>query len=124
MCDLLEKEGQETVKEIEAKHGQDRAFFHQLDVSKEAQGETEAISCVACRNDVYVGWTVTALVKVVVDKWGTVDVLVNNAAAFVFGTIEEASSDDWDRVLTTNVKVSVADVVASLMNALMCLLHE
>jgi 3-oxoacyl-[acyl-carrier protein] reductase len=41
----------------------------------------------------------------VVGKWGGVDVLVNNAAVFVFGTIEEVSSDDWDRVLGVNVKV-------------------
>lgn len=49
--------------------------------------------------------TVQSLVKVVVDKWGGVDVLVNNAAVFVFGTIEEVSSDDWDRALGVNVKV-------------------
>ena len=49
--------------------------------------------------------TVQSLVKAVVGKWGGVDVLVNNAAVFVFGTIEEVSSDDWDRVLGVNVKV-------------------
>jgi NAD(P)-dependent dehydrogenase (short-subunit alcohol dehydrogenase family) len=38
VCDMLEKEGQQTVQEIEAKHGQDRAFFHKIDVSKEAEG--------------------------------------------------------------------------------------
>ena len=30
--------------------------------------------------------------------------LVNNAAAFVFGTIDATSSDDWDKVLAVNVK--------------------
>jgi len=28
-----------------------------------------------------------------------------SAAAFVFGTVEEATSADWDRVLGVNVKV-------------------
>lgn len=96
---MLEKEGQQTVQEIEAKHGQDRAFFHKIDVSKEAE--------------------VQSLVKVVVDKWGGVDVLVNNAAVFVFGTIEEVSSDDWDRALGVNVKgyAFMAKHVMPLMKA-------
>ncbi len=45
------------------------------------------------------------LVATVVQKWSTIDILVNNAAAFVFGTVEEASESDWDRVLSVNVKV-------------------
>ncbi len=35
---------------------------------------------------------------------GKIDILINNAAAFVFGTIEEVSSLDWDKVLSINVK--------------------
>lgn len=31
-------------------------------------------------------------------------VLVNNAAAFVFGTIDETSAESWDKVLSVNVK--------------------
>ena len=31
-------------------------------------------------------------------------VLINNAAAFVFTTVEGATEEDWDRVLATNVK--------------------
>ena len=30
--------------------------------------------------------------------------LVNNAAAFVFGTIDETSAESWDKVLSVNVK--------------------
>jgi len=84
VCDLLEKEGQATVEQIEAKHGQGRAFFLKVDVSQESQVE-EAI-------------------KAVVAKWGTVDVLVNNAAMFAFGTIEEVTSEQWDRAFSVNVK--------------------
>lgn len=36
--------------------------------------------------------------------FGKIDCLVNCVAAFVFGTIEEASSEDWDKVLSVNVK--------------------
>lgn len=35
---------------------------------------------------------------------GRLDILVNNAAAFVFGEVEDVTSDQWDRVLGVNVK--------------------
>jgi NAD(P)-dependent dehydrogenase (short-subunit alcohol dehydrogenase family) len=41
----------------------------------------------------------------VAKEWGGIDILVNNAAAFIFGTIEEVSSEDWDKILSVNVKV-------------------
>jgi len=34
--------GQQTTQEIEAKHGKGRVFFHQLDVSNEAEGMAKA----------------------------------------------------------------------------------
>jgi NAD(P)-dependent dehydrogenase (short-subunit alcohol dehydrogenase family) len=39
------------------------------------------------------------------NKHGRIDIVVNNAAAFVFGTVEEVSEADWDRVFDVNVKV-------------------
>ena len=40
----------------------------------------------------------------VVEMHGGIDVLVCNAAVFVFGTVEEASGADWDRAFNVNVK--------------------
>ena len=40
----------------------------------------------------------------VLQKFGRVDVLVNNAATFIFGTVEEVTSDKWDEVLSVNIK--------------------
>ena len=37
-------------------------------------------------------------------EYGKIDILVNNAAAFVFGRVEDATSEDWDRILSVNVK--------------------
>jgi NAD(P)-dependent dehydrogenase (short-subunit alcohol dehydrogenase family) len=44
-------------------------------------------------------------VQETVDKWGKIDILVNNAAVFVFGSVQSASAADWDKVLSVNVKV-------------------
>lgn len=40
-------------------------------------------------------------------KWGRIDVLVNNAAVFIFGTIDEVTSEQWDKVLSVNIKVQI-----------------
>eukprot|EP01123_Difflugia_compressa_P009990 TRINITY_DN3513_c0_g1_i1.p1 TRINITY_DN3513_c0_g1~~TRINITY_DN3513_c0_g1_i1.p1 ORF type:complete len:302 (-),score=61.53 TRINITY_DN3513_c0_g1_i1:200-1078(-) len=38
-------------------------------------------------------------------KWGDkIDVLVNNAALFIFKSIEHATADDWDRTAAVNIK--------------------
>jgi NAD(P)-dependent dehydrogenase (short-subunit alcohol dehydrogenase family) len=37
-------------------------------------------------------------------KYGRLDILVNNAAIVIHGTIEETSEDDWDRIMAVNMK--------------------
>ncbi|UJR23481.1 hypothetical protein I4U23_026480 [Adineta vaga] len=43
-------------------------------------------------------------VQTAIDKWGTIDVLINAAAIFVFGQIEHISADDWSRNFDVNVR--------------------
>ncbi len=43
-------------------------------------------------------------VKGVVDAWGSIDVLVNNAGITKDGLILRMNEDDWDAVITTNLK--------------------
>ena len=43
---------------------------------------------------------------------GCIDIVVNNAAAFVFGKVEDVSREDWDRVLGVNV-IGASNVVTS-----------
>ena len=39
-------------------------------------------------------------------KWGDkIHVLVNNAALFVFKSVEDATAEDWDRSASVNIKV-------------------
>ena len=48
---------------------------------------------------------VSEMVKTTVDRWGKVDILVNNAGIGVGGgSVVEASAEDFDAMLTTNVK--------------------
>src|SRR5215212_1933876 len=48
---------------------------------------------------------VDAMVKTVLDKWGTVDILVNAAGGFHrLAPITDISDEEWDRVITVNLK--------------------
>ena len=84
-CSLCEAEGDAVAAAINEQLGLERAFHTRVDVS-----EREALAV----------W-----INSVGEKEGRVDILVPNAAAFVFGTIDEVDDDDWDKVLGVNVKV-------------------
>src|SRR5262249_38849021 len=63
--------------------------------------------CIAVRADVSADAECRALVRTAVDKWGRVDVLVNNAGytrAVALADLESVTEDDWDRTLATNLK--------------------
>lgn len=57
-----------------------------------------------------------AAVAATLDTFGQVDILVNNAAAFVFGDVEEITQADWDRVFGVNV-VGYANMVRECLPA-------
>lgn len=90
--DVLEARGRDTVREIEAAGGQ--ALFVTLDVTQEAS------------------WA--AAVAATVGKFGALDVLVNNAGVFVGKGVEEASLDDWHRLVAVNLTGVVLGTRAAL----------
>lgn len=48
---------------------------------------------------------IAAMVEASKAKWGEkIDVLVNNAALFIFESIETASPEDWDKACAVNIK--------------------
>ncbi len=81
IAELETEAGEETAGKITAAGG--AAIFQQTDISDEA--------------------SVRAAVSAAVGEYGGIDVLVNNAAAFVFGKIEDVTDADWQRVLGVNV---------------------
>lgn len=76
------KECNDLATEIE-KAGQ-KVMTFKVDVSKE--------------NDV------KAFVKATYDKFGGIDILINNAGIGVKGSVEDTTEEDWDRTLAINLK--------------------
>ena len=67
----------------------------------------EGGEAIAVRTDVTVEGDAEGLAARVVDEWGRIDVLVNNAAIWaglVFMDFTEVPSDEWDRVMGVNVR--------------------
>ena len=81
VAEIDEASGSETAGRITSSGG--RAVFRQTDISDEP--------------------SVKATVEATVQAFGTVDILVNNAAAFVFGKVEDVTDADWQLVLGVNV---------------------
>lgn len=64
-------------------------------------GGTETL---AIRGDVSESVAAEEAVKQVLDTWGSVDVVVNNAGIAKDGLMLRMSEDDWDAVINTNLK--------------------
>ena len=73
-----------------------------LDIAPAKEGDAENCLYVEC--DVSKADQVERAFRQVLDQFGRIDVLVNNAAVQTYGTVEETSEEDWDRVLAVNVK--------------------
>ena len=56
-----------------------------------------------CHADTSDDNSVRELMAATVEAYGAVDTLVNNAAAFVFGTVEQTTAEQWDKVFGVNV---------------------
>ncbi|CAF3424680.1 unnamed protein product [Rotaria sp. Silwood1] len=113
-----------TIAQTCASHG---ARVVVADVNKNAADETVAKTIsedankkdymMAVELDVVNEQSIQNAVKSVVDKWHTIDILVNNAAIFTFGAVENVSAEAWSRVLDVNVRgyALMAKAVVPLM---------
>ena len=82
VADILKDEAEAVANEIIKNGGE--AIAYKLDVSKAKDWEK--------------------LAKDIDEKWGKVDVLVNNAGILSLAGIEDADEDEWDRVMNINAK--------------------
>jgi NAD(P)-dependent dehydrogenase (short-subunit alcohol dehydrogenase family) len=74
--------GEDTMGQIKAAGGE--AYFQRADVSRSAD--------------------VRAAVESVLQRWGRLDILCNNAGIGVAATVTDTSEEDWDRVLAVDLK--------------------
>ena len=81
IADIDVEGGEQTLATVRAAGG--KAQFVAADVSQEADVE--------------------AMVQAAADAYGAVNILVNDAAAFVFGEVQDISDADWARVFGVNV---------------------
>ena len=69
--------------------------------------EARGGSALALRSDVTSAAEVAAMVKSVLERWGTIDILVNGAGGFHrFAPITEIEEEEWDRVIALNLKTA------------------
>ena len=61
--------------------------------------------------------SVERMVNFSIKKYGEINILVNNAAAFVFGKIEDIDQTDWNKVLGVNV-IGYANCVQKSLDSL------
>jgi len=83
-----------------------------------AEIEAAGGSALVLQADVTRSQEVTAMVKAVVDRWGTVDILVNGAGGFHrLAPITDISEEEWDRVIDLNLKTAFlcTKAVAAIM---------
>jgi NAD(P)-dependent dehydrogenase (short-subunit alcohol dehydrogenase family) len=80
--DLLEKKSSELVNEISI--GCPNAISLRLDVTSEKD------------------WT--EVIDSVIEKFGRLDVLVNNAGIYQRATVDETTADDWDNLMNVNAR--------------------
>lgn len=78
--DVLAEQGERVVQEIRA--GKGEALFVKLDVTSESDWQRA--------------------MKAAVERFGKLNVLVNNAAILIRATVEQTTREDWDRLMAVN----------------------
>jgi 2-hydroxycyclohexanecarboxyl-CoA dehydrogenase len=65
---------------------------------------SEGAACVTVRGDVASRADCDAVVARAIETWGRLDVLVANAGVRAFGSLLDATDEDWERVLAVNLR--------------------
>ena len=79
--DINKDSGTKTLNKINQNNGE--AIFINSDISKPSE--------------------VKEMVKIATSKFNSIDILINNAAKFTFGSVEDVTQEQWEEVLRVNV---------------------
>jgi glucose 1-dehydrogenase len=83
-----------------------------IDINEESGNETVTMiteaggRAIFIKTDVSVSADVQAVEKRVVNEFGRIDVLVNNAAIMTFKRVVDLEDDEWDRVIAVNLRAA------------------
>jgi NAD(P)-dependent dehydrogenase (short-subunit alcohol dehydrogenase family) len=99
VADLDPAAAEATVALIEADLGAAMAVS-----ASSSMGETPAPVALAFRTDVTRQPETESLATAVLEAWGRIEVLVNNAGIAGVGTVEETSLEQWERVMAVNAR--------------------
>jgi glucose 1-dehydrogenase len=83
-----------------------------LVIDRNEQGGNETVDLITksggtaqfCKADVGIEADIKNCVDTALKTWNRIDIMVNNAAMMTFTRIVDLSPDDWDKVLTVNLK--------------------
>jgi 3-oxoacyl-[acyl-carrier protein] reductase len=67
------------------------------------QMQAAGADCVAVETDIAQPARADQLIKTVADRYGRVDILVNNVGDFRWGTLGESSPEEWESIFNSNV---------------------
>jgi 3-oxoacyl-[acyl-carrier protein] reductase len=67
------------------------------------QLQSNGADCVAVQTDITHSTRADQLLKTVVDRFGRLDIVVNNVGDFRWGTLTESSLEDWESVFASNL---------------------
>ena len=67
------------------------------------QLQASGADCVAVETDISDAARAEQLIKAVVDRFGRLDIVVNNVGDFRWGTLAESSLEDWQSILSSNL---------------------
>jgi 3-oxoacyl-[acyl-carrier protein] reductase len=68
------------------------------------QIQTVGADCVAVETDITVPARAEQLVQTVVDRFGRVDILVNNVGDFRWGMLADSSVEEWNQIFSSNLQ--------------------
>ena len=71
------------------------------------QLQASGADCVAVETDITDAGRCEQLVKTVVDRFGRVDIVVNNVGDFRWGTVSETSLDEWQNIFASNLNTAL-----------------